>query len=194
MTFVLCALMGACASAPNGPFSVDRVYVEPKIAFPTQMYFAGLSQTIVVGAMAGLFGGLGAGVAASSNMRPSNVALDAMVYQEASAALQANGIKTVTGGAGVSRLQLTVGQYGFGEAGTLSRHVRPLVGVAGVLTGPDDKLLWKGSGSADNTDDSLPSVLPENLKNNPTLVAQYLRAAASKACQKLVVGMNKHRR
>jgi len=116
-----------------------------------------------------------------------------MVRQEVLTALRANGIKGAPPGARVPHLRLTVGEYGFAEAGAMSRRVRPLMTVVGQLIGPDGKVLWKGSGFALNTDGSLPSVLPENLKNNPKVVAQYLQPAASKACDRLVSNLNKHR-
>ena len=65
--------------------------------------------------------------------------------------------------------------------------------IVGQLIGLDGKVLWRGSGFAVNTDGSLPSVLPENLKNNPKVVTQYLQPAASKACDRLIGNMNKQR-
>ena len=148
---------------------------------------------MTAGLMAGLFGGIGAGSVAAASFRPSNVAMDAMVRQEAIAALRAHGLKGAPNGARVPHLRLAVGEYGFAEAGAMSRRVRPLMTIAGQLIGPDGKVLWRGSGFAVNTDGSLPSVLPENLKNNPKVVAQYLQPAAAKACDRLISNMNKHR-
>lgn len=190
---IFCVLMASCASTPYGPFSVTEIYVEPKIPFPSQMYFAGLSQAVTAGLMAGLFGGIGAGSVAAASFRPNNVALDAMVRQEAIAALRAHGLKEAPNGARVPYLRLTLGEYGFAEAGAMSRRVRPLMTIVGQLTGPDGKVLWRGSGFAVNTDGSLPTVLPENLKNNPKVATQYLQPAASKACDRLISNMNKYR-
>jgi hypothetical protein len=89
------------------------------------------------------------------------------VREEFSDVIRGNGFTPEDNGSNENRFRLSVRKYGFGEAGMLSRQVRPLMTLYAEMVTPDDTILWSHEAVVKADDKELPVVLPEDLRNNP---------------------------
>jgi hypothetical protein len=59
------------------------------------------------------------------------------------------------------------------------------------MISPDGTILWSHEAVAKSDDQAVPTILPEELRNNPERQEQLLRAAARRASEKLMENYNK---
>ena len=192
--FTLCvatcaALLGSGSAADISP---GPVQIDPSIPYPEKMTFVGLSQSLVLGASMGL----GASVATrgavkeyvhnAASQRRNLTPLPVFVREEFSDVITGFGFTPENDNASENRFRLAVRKYGFGEAEILSRQVRPLVTLYAEIVTPDGKILWSHEAAIKSDDKTLPSILPEDLRNNPDQQEKLLRIAAHRASEKVM--------
>jgi hypothetical protein len=191
LCFVVCAGISGSVSATNLP--LGPVQVEASIPYPEKMTFVGLSQSILLGASIGTSGMVKEYVRNSAGQRRNLTPVPIFVREEFSESIRRSGFTPEDDGPGNSRFRLAVRKYGFAEASTLSRQVRPLMTLYAEMVSSDGKILWSHEAVAKSDDQTLPEVLPEELRDNPERQEQLLRAAARRAAEKLMENYNKKR-
>lgn len=192
--FTLCvatcaALLGSGSAADISP---GPVQIDPSIPYPEKMTFVGLSQSLVLGASMGL----GASVATrgavkeyvhnAASQRRNLTPVPVFVREEFSDVIPGFGFTPENDNASENRFRLAVRKYGFGEAEILSRQVRPLMTLYAEIVTPDGKILWSHEAAIKSDDKTLPSILPEDLRNNPDQQEKLLRIAAHRASEKVM--------
>jgi hypothetical protein len=156
------------------------------------MTFIGLSQSILLGASMGL----GASVATrgavkeyvrdAASQRRNLTHVPVFVREEFSDVIPGFGFSAENDSSIEKRFRLAVRKYGFGEAEMLSRQVRPLMTLYAEMVTSDGKILWSHEAAVKSDDKTLPSVLPEDLRNNPDQQERLLRIAAHRASEKVM--------
>jgi hypothetical protein len=192
----LALCLAACFAISSSVSAVDLspgpVQVDPSIPYPEKMTFVGLSQSILLGASMGL----GASVAtrgavkeyvrSATSQRRNLTPVPVFVREEFTDVIPGFGFTPEDDSSIDKRFRLAVRKYGFGEAEMLSRQVRPLMTLYAEIVTPDGKILWSHEAAVRSDDKTLPSVLPEDLRNNPDEQEKLLRVAAHRASEKVM--------
>jgi hypothetical protein len=188
----LAACFAVSTSASAADLSPGPVQVDPSIPYPEKMTFVGLSQSILLGASMGL----GASVAtrgavkeyvrSAASQRRNLTPVPVFVREEFTDVIPGFGFTPEDDSSIDKRFRLAVRKYGFGEAEMLSRQVRPLMTLYAEIVTPDGKILWSHEAAVKSDDKTLPSVLPEDLRNNPDEQEKLLRVAAHRASEKVM--------
>ena len=188
--------IAACFAISNSISAADLcpgpIQVDPSIPYPEKMTFIGLSQSIILGASLGL----GASVATrgavkeyvrnAASQRRNLTPVPVYVREEFSDVVPGFGFSPDNDSATDKRFRLAVRKYGFGQAEMLSRQVRPLMTLYAEMVTPDGKILWAHESAVKSDDKTLPSVLPEDLRNNPEEQERLLRIAAHRASERVM--------
>jgi hypothetical protein len=180
---VYAAVSGSVSAVDLSP---GPVQVEPSIPYPEKMTFVGLSQSILLGASIGTKGIVKEYVRNAAGQRRNLTPVAIFVREEFSEVIRVSGFSPEDNSFNENRFRLAVRKYGFGEAEMLSRQVRPLMTLYAEMVTPDDKILWSHEAVVKSDDKALPTVLPEDLRNNPDEQETLLRAAAHRASEKLM--------
>ena len=186
----VCAVISGSVSAAD--LSPGPVQVETSIPYPEKMTFIGLSQSIALAASMGLAasvatrGAVKEYVHNATSQRRNLTPLAVFVREEFSDAIRGKGFSPEDDSTTDNRFRLAVRKYGFGMAELVSRDVRPLMTLYAELVTPDNKILWSHEAAVKSDDKNLPSILPEDLRNNPDEQEMLLRAAAHRASEKLM--------
>jgi hypothetical protein len=183
------ALLGSVSAADLSP---GPVQIDPSIPYPEKMTFIGLSQSILLGASMGL----GASVATrgavkeyvhdAASQRRNLTPVPVFVREEFSDVIPGFGFTPENDNSIEKRFRLAVRKYGFGEAEMLSRQVRPLMTLYAEIVTPEGKILWSHEAAIKSDDKTLPSILPEDLRNKPEEQEKLLRIAAHRASEKVM--------
>ena len=190
--FCLAVCAGISASVSAADLSPGPVQVENSIPYPEKMTFIGLSQSIELAASMGLAasavtrGEVKRYVHDVASKRRNLTPLAVFVREEFSDAIRGKGFTPEDDSTTDNRFRLAVRKYGFGMAELVSRDVRPLMTLYAELVTPENKVLWSHEAAVRSDDKSLPSILPEDLRNNPDEQEMLLRAAAHRASEKLM--------
>jgi hypothetical protein len=200
-TFRLALCLAVCAaisgSVSAAELSPGPVQVETSIPYPEKMTFIGLSQSIALAASMGLAasvatrGAVKEYVHNATSQRRNLTPLAVFVREEFSDAIRGKGFSPEDDSTTDNRFRLAVRKYGFGMAELVSRDVRPLMTLYAELVTPDNKVLWSHEAVVKSDDKSLPSILPEDLSNNPDEQEMLLRAAAHRASERLMESYEK---
>ncbi|MBV8276325.1 MAG: hypothetical protein JO170_13845 [Verrucomicrobia bacterium] len=183
------AISGSVSAADLSP---GPVQVETSIPYPEKMTFIGLSQSIALAASMGLAasvatrGAVKEYVHNAASQRRNLTPLAVFVREEFSDAIRGKGFTPEDDSTTDNRFRLAVRKYGFGMAELVSRDVRPFMTLYAELVTPENKVLWSHEAVIKSDDKSLPSILPENLRNDPDEQEMLLRAAAHRASDKLM--------
>ena len=192
---VLC--FGVCAAISEPVSAIElspgHVQVDLSIPYPEKMTFVGLSQSILLGASTGTSGMVKEYVRNAASQRRNLTPVPAFVRDEFIEAIRVSGFTTEDADPSESRFRLAVRKYGFAESAMLSRQVRPLMTLYAELVSPDGRILWSDQAIAKSDDQSLPAILPEELRDNPEEQEKLLRAAARRASDKLMENYNQKR-
>jgi hypothetical protein len=180
------ALISSCATPTeykaDTSHPIRSLTVSQNVPVPKKMTFVGLSEMLSGGLGAALGGAAGAGIVAGSMYSREGVAafdVGQSVRNEFIAAVQKSGKFTVkNGGPADAEVQLNVTGYGFQEAAMFGRRVRPILSIEAKMVRSDGRVVWKHRRAITHLTDETPAVLPEQMKQNPKLGAEALRAAA----------------
>jgi hypothetical protein len=199
LTLCLAAGFAICGSGSAADLSPGPIQVDPSIPYPEKMTFIGLSQTILLGASMGL----GASVATrgavkeyvknAASQRRNLTPVPVFVREEFTDVIPGFGFTPENDSSTDKRFRLAVRKYGFGEAELLSRQVRPLMTIYAEMVTPDGKILWSHEAAIRSDDKTLPSILPEDLRNKPDEQERLLRVAAHRASEKVMENYNQKR-
>lgn len=175
---------GCVANVPYQAASgrtIRTVKVSSDIKLPRTMVFSGLSETLMAGVGAGLGGGVGAGLAAgaaSTRAHDENLQIVPSLREVFADELQKQGRFKVVSGQADAELRIEVIAYGFQSTGPFLRRVRPLLGVRVSLVRADGTRVWKQTGTLTALSSKTPALLPENIRKDPRVGANALKAAA----------------
>ena len=181
---LLCAISGC---AYKGPYRADKanpirtITISRTVTMPEHMVFRGLSETLTYTAGAGAGGGAGIGLAAAGfqRKRVNNFGLPESLRSEFRTAIEKTGRFVVKDqGPADAELRLHVGGYGFESKHPWQREVHPVLGMHGELVRPDGKIAWTFYQNVIHLTGGTPAVLPEQIKENPQVGVDTLRAAA----------------
>lgn len=182
---IICLVAG-CATPTeyraDASHPIRTVLVAKDVPIPKKMAFVGLSESLAGAGGAFVGGAVGAGiVAAEMYSREGSAEFDIgqSVRSEFIAAIEKSNKFSVKPTSPVdAQIQLKVTGYGFQEAAMLSRRVRPILSIEATMTRSDGKVVWKHRRAITHLNSNTPANLPEQLKENPKLGAEALRAAA----------------
>lgn len=184
-------LFASCAY--KGPYREDAAHpirtitIARNVTMPERMVFRGLSETLTYTAGAAVGGGAGAGLATSSfhQKRVNDFGLPESLRSEFRAAIQKSGRFVVKDqGPADAELRLHVGGYGFESRHPWQREVHPILGMHGELVRSDGKVAWTFYNNIIHLTGGTPAVLPEQIKENPQVGVDTLRAAARICAEK----------
>ena len=184
-SFAFLFLISACAY--KGPYREDAAHpihtitIARNVPMPDRMMFRGLSETLTYTAGAAAGGGAGAGLATSSwrRKRVNDYGLPESLRSEFRTAIQKSGKFVVKDqGPADAELRLYVGGYGFESRHPWQREVHPVLGMHGEIVRSDGKIAWTFYKNIIHLTGGTPAVLPEQIKENPQVGADALRAAA----------------
>jgi hypothetical protein len=184
-------LFSSCAY--KGPYREDAAHpirtitIARNVTMPEHMVFRGLSETLTYTAGAAAGGGAGAGLATSSfrGKRVNDFGLPESLRSEFRAAIQKSGRFVVKDqGPADAELRLHVGGYGFESKHPWQREVHPVLGMHGELVRSDGKIAWTFYQGVIHLTGGTPAVLPEQIKENPQVGVDALRAAARMCAEK----------
>ena len=86
-------------------------------------------------------------------------------------------------------LRLSIFIYGFAQPHGLSKQLKPLLGIEGILVSQDNSILWKNSDYVTNLSGQTPSHTVEEYINNPELMRKAFHRASEITVGNLVSHM-----
>ncbi len=177
-----CISMSKVAYRPDPARPIRTIRVSRDVRLPEKMVFIGLSQNLLMGAGAGLGGAVGGALMGEGTIKrktPSDYGLaDSLATAFVAELKERSRFTVVTSGPADAELKIDVREYGFLQAGFMRRGVKPYMNIQAQLIRSDGKKVWEESGVIAQNRKTTPAQLPDQMKQNPDLTVQALRAGA----------------
>ncbi len=199
----LLTIVGCVASKPlsrTDRSAIKAVSILEEVMMPERMYYQGLRENIL-GVTLGVFGALMAesgrkdaeGIIEFA-LEKADIDIAKIVRREFEQELKnSNLFQSIVPNDGTSAVfQLNIKIYGFAQPHGLSKQLKPMLGIEGILTKSDGKSLWKKYEYITNLNSKTPSYTYGEYLENPELMRDAFNTASTIIIGKLIEDLKRN--